>query len=96
LTDDYSNVSPGLNSQSIITVVRDPDRTLGKQFTLNSDGSINKQSVVNLAFGMARMHVVETPQELADLIRDTSEDTHAAIINASFVGSSTAIPMQYF
>jgi P4 family phage/plasmid primase-like protien len=84
LTDDYSNVSPGLNSQSIITVVRDPDRTLGKQFTLNSDGSINKQSVVNLAFGMARMHVVETPQELADLIRDTSEDTHAAIINASF------------
>lgn len=84
MTDDLSNVSSGFTSQSIITVVRDPVRTLGKQFTLNSDGTVSKQSAVNLAFGIAKMHLVETHQQLADLFKGVSEDPHAAIINASF------------
>jgi len=84
MTDDYSNVLPGIKSQSIITVVRDPKHTLGKQFSLNSDGKISKHSIVSVAFGFAVMHQVETHEDLAKLLQKVGEDPNAAIINASF------------
>lgn len=86
MTDDYSNVLPGIKSQSIITVVRDPKHTLGKQFSLNSDGKISKHSIVSVAFGFAVMHQVETHEDLAKLLQKVGEDPNAAIINASFDG----------
>lgn len=86
MTDDYSNILPGLKSQSIITVVRDPNHTLGKQFSLNTDGKISKRSIVSVGFGFAVMHQVETHEDLAKLLQTVGEDPHAAIINASFDG----------
>ncbi len=73
-------------SNPIITIVRDPQHPLGKRFELNQDGSIGKQSSVNVAFGIAVMHSVETHAELAALLAKVGDDPHAAIINASFNG----------
>jgi len=70
----------------IITVVKDPQFTLGKEFTLNPDGSISKRPKVSVSVGIAIMREVHTHQELAALLREVGEDPHAAIINASFTG----------
>ena len=70
----------------IITVVRDPQHTLGKHFTLSPDGTVSKKSSVNVSFGIAVMHRVETHEELAALLAEVGNDPHAAIINASFDG----------
>jgi putative DNA primase/helicase len=74
------------HADCVITVVRDPHHNLGKAFTLNPDGTISKQSAVNLSFGVAVMHRVNTHEELAALLHTVSNDPQAAIINASFPG----------
>ncbi len=73
-------------SAAIITVVRDRQQPLGKHFTLNPDGTVSKRASVNVALGMAVMHLVETHEELAELLVQVGNDPHAAIINASFKG----------
>jgi putative DNA primase/helicase len=86
-TADDSSALPGLaQSSAIITAVRDQKHPLGKHFTLNPDGTIDKQSSVNVSFGRAVMHHVETHDELAALLVQVGSDPHAAIINASFKG----------
>ncbi len=70
----------------IITVVRDPKNTLGKQFTKNPDGTIGKKSAVSVSFATAVMHQVETHDELAQLLREVGNDPNSAIINARFDG----------
>ncbi|MFA6203358.1 MAG: phage/plasmid primase, P4 family [Gallionella sp.] len=70
----------------IITVVRDPKNTLGKQFTKNPDGTIGKKSAVSVSFATAVMHQVETHAELAQLLREVGNDPNSAIINARFDG----------
>ena len=70
----------------IITVIHDRNQPLGKRFSLNPDGTISKQSSVNVSFGIAVMHRVETHDELAALLAKVGDDPHAAIINASFNG----------
>lgn len=73
-------------SNLILTVVRDPLHTLGKSFTTNPNGTVEKKSTVNLSFGIAIQHRVETPEQLAALLKAVGDDPHAAIINASFDG----------
>lgn len=73
-------------SNPIITVVHDPQHTLGKCFTLNPDGTVSKQASVSVSLGIAVMHQVETHDELAALQKKVGDDSHAAIINASFPG----------
>ena len=70
----------------IITVVRDPQHPLGKSVSLNPDGTITKKSNVNVAFGIAVMHRIDSHDELAKLLQIVGDDSHAAIINASFNG----------
>lgn len=79
-----STASIGVNSNAIITVVRDPAHHLGKRFDKNVDGKISKRSTVNLSFGIAVQHCVETHAELAKLLSKVGDDPRAAIINASF------------
>ena len=79
------SVSP-THRPAVITVVRDPDHPLGKRFDLNPDASIAKKSAVHVAFGMAVMHDVPTPESFVELLNKVSEDPYAAIINASFDG----------
>lgn len=74
------------NSSAIITVVRDPKQPLGKRFTCHADGTVSKKSTVNLTLGIAVMHHVRTPEDLAKLLTDVGNDPHAAIIPASFEG----------
>lgn len=74
------------NGSSIITVVRDPNNPLGKQFTKNSDNTISKKSAVSVSFGVAVMHQVGTHDELAKLLQKVGNDPHVAIINARFDG----------
>lgn len=69
-----------------ITVVRDPEHHLGKRFDKNADGTVSKKSAVNLSFGIAVMHRVETHADLAKLLVEVGDDPSAAIINASFDG----------
>ena len=78
--------NPVVNSSAIITVVRDPDRPIGKRFTRNPDGTVSKQSAVNVALGIAMMHRVDTHDELAAILAKVGDDPHAAVINASFDG----------
>ena len=74
------------NGPDIITVVRDPKNTLGKQFTKNPDGTIGKKSAVSVSFGIAVMHQVGTQDDLSQLLQEVGNDSHAAIINARFDG----------
>ena len=76
---------PALSS-NIITVVRDPNHTLGKRFTRQDDGTISKQSSVSVSFGIAMMHQVNTHEEMAALLTEVGNNPSAAIINASFHG----------
>jgi hypothetical protein len=48
------------DDNSVITVVRDPQHSLGKKFILNPDGKISKQSAVAVAIGFAVMYLVNT------------------------------------
>ncbi len=73
-------------SRCVVTVVRDPRQPLGKRFSLNPDGTVSKQSSVNVSFGMAVMHRIETHDQLAELLTKVGDDPHAAIINAGFNG----------
>jgi len=73
-------------SNPIITIVRDPESILGKRFNLIDNGDIEKKSEVKVSTGLAEMHNVPNVEALAKLLRDVSEDPHAAIINASFEG----------
>jgi putative DNA primase/helicase len=88
-----SGVEPGsaatqisLDTNSIITVIRDIKNPLGKRFDLNPDGSINKSASVTISQGIATMHHIETHDELAALLTEVGNDPNAAIINASFNG----------
>jgi len=68
----------------IITVVRDPRFPLGKQFSINADGKVDKQSAVSVSLGIAVQHHVPDIAALQALLEEVSEDSHAAIINAAF------------
>lgn len=72
--------------EDVITVVRDPDHPLGKHVELTDNGQIKKRAAVHVAFGIARMHRVQSHEALQTLLREVSKDSHAAIINASFDG----------
>lgn len=74
------------SNNPIITVVRDPEHTLGKRFDTNPDGSISKSSNVRLSFGIAVQHHVPTHDALVELLNSVGSDPHAAIINAGFAG----------
>ena len=80
---------------NIITVVRDPLYTLGKNFSIKHDGTISKQASVKVSFGIAVQHRVEPLGNLEKLLKKVGEDSNAAIINASFpdisVGEEFAI-----
>lgn len=73
-------------ANAIITVIADRNHPLGKQFVLNPDGTTSKNASVNVSFGVAKMHRVDTPEEFAALLEKVGNDPHAAIINASFKG----------
>ena len=74
------------SENAIITVVCDPKHNLGKQFDINTDGTISKKSAVNLSLGIAVQHHVPTHEDLAKLLNEVGNDPHTAIINASFIG----------
>lgn len=69
-----------------ITVVREPNNTLGKRFDLNPDGTVGKRPAVNLSFGIAKQYHVPSHDDLARLLYEVGNDPHAAVINASFPG----------
>lgn len=73
-----------MHSHDIITVVRDPRHPLGKQFSLDSDGTIHKKPAVAVTIAEAVQHHVPDVDSFAKLLREVSEDSHAAIINSAF------------
>ena len=74
-----------MNSSDIITVVRDPSNALGKRFSIKSDGvTVNKDANVLVSSGIAVQHHVPNINALKDLLREVSEDHHAAICNCAF------------
>jgi len=79
----------------IITVVRDPEHTLGKRYVLSKDGGVDKSSNVKLSFGIAVQRKVTSAPQLKALLEEIGNDTHAAIINSYFpeipVGEEFAI-----
>ena len=77
---------PSSNRNAVITIVRDPRNPLGKQFTLTADGKVTKKASVNISFGVAVMHRVDTPEQFSALLEQVGQDPHAAIINSSFKG----------
>lgn len=79
-------VAPTLTASpsAIITVVRDPSNYLGKQFSINPAGTIDKKSSVSLSLGVAIQHHVPTHEDLVNLLDQVGDDPHAAIINARF------------
>ena len=83
-----ADLTPGpvIDRGSLITVVSDPEHKLGKRFGIKSDGSIDKQSRVNVTRGIAVMYIVDTPEAMSALLEAVGKDSHAAIVNSSFDG----------
>ena len=73
-------------NSDVITVVRDPKHTLGKQFSKNPDGTVSKKSAVSVSFGLAVMHHIKTHEDLVKLLQEVGDDPNAAIINSGFDG----------
>lgn len=78
------NTSDSTAPSAVITVVRDPQHTLGKRFEIKADGSIDKSANVRLSFGIAIQHHVPNHADLVQLLKIVGNDPHAAIINAGF------------
>jgi len=81
-----AQVSLQLPLNAIITVIGDPSHPLGKQFALNPDGTVSKNANVHVSLGIAKMHRVDTVEQLVALLEKVGKDSHAAIINAYFMG----------
>lgn len=81
-----------MDTHDIITVVRDPRHTLGKQFEFASDGSVLKKTGVAVAVAVATQHHVPDVEALAALLSQVSEDSNAAIINSVFPSIPVDIP----
>lgn len=73
-----------MGTSDIITVIRDPKRTLGKRFSFDEDGAISKDSAVFVSVGEALQHHVPNVEALEELLANVAEDSHAAIINSVF------------
>ena len=82
--------SPGpqasLLTGDVITVIRDPKRSLGKRFTLDAEGKVEKSPSIETSFCYARMVRVPSHATLAKLLAQVAEDEHLAIINSQFKG----------
>lgn len=74
------------NTNDIITVIRDPANILGKKFHIDASGELQKKAVVTVSFCLAIMLEVPDCNALEKILSDVGNDTHAAIINASFKG----------
>ena len=68
----------------IITVVIDPKHRLGKQFSVNAAGGIDKKAAVSISRGIACQFYVPDLDTLEAVFRLVSENPHAAIINAGW------------
>lgn len=72
------------SSHDIITVIKDPRHVLGKQFSFDSDGEIDKNSKVTVSIAEAIQHHVSNVEALENLLAEVSDDSHAAITNSAF------------
>lgn len=69
----------------VLTVIRDPNKPLGKQFSYDSTtGKVVKESAVTVSYGIAVQHHVPDVASLRNVLQEVSDDSHAAIINAGF------------
>jgi hypothetical protein len=73
-------------TSDVITVVRDPRNPLGKRFVIDADGAVTKTAAVTVTHGAAVMHHVPDAAALAALLREVSDDAHAAIVPDGFRG----------
>lgn len=72
-------------TNDIITIIRDPNKPLGKRFSLNqTTGVVTKDSAVTVAYGIAVQRHAPDVASLRDVLQEISDDSHAAIINACF------------
>jgi P4 family phage/plasmid primase-like protien len=73
-------------ASDVITVIRDTRKPLGKVFSLSPDGSVQKTVSAKVGVVDAVMRHVPDHDAMADLLRELSNDPHAALINAGFNG----------
>lgn len=75
-----------LQSNLIITVIRDPNGPMGKVFSFDENNNVTKKASPSRGEYTAIMYRVETHEDLSNLLKTISEDPNMAIINASFNG----------
>jgi hypothetical protein len=68
----------------VVTIIRDPRRTLGKKFTIAEDGTLAKTSVVDLTLGLAVQREAPDVRAMAAILHEVAEDPYAALCNAAF------------
>ena len=85
LFEKIATVCPVTHSDDseVITVVWD-QRQIGKRFTEQTDGSIEKKSEVTICQGIARQFYVPDHETLQKVLEIVSQNEHAAIINTGF------------
>ena len=83
---EVPEASPTALTGDVITVIRDPKRSLGKRFVLDAEGKVMKCPQVETSFCYARMVRVPDHGALAKLLAQVAEDEHLAIINSQFKG----------
>lgn len=62
-------------------------KTLGKSYKLGDDGKLTKNSVANVWEGMTKAHNAESPEQLAEVLRQVCEKRNIALMSGRFFGS---------
>jgi hypothetical protein len=79
-------------TSDIITVIRDPGRTLGKRFSFVGGGTVSKAPAVFVSVGEAIQHHVPNVEAMEKLLAEVAEDSNAAIINSAFPLVAVGMP----
>lgn len=70
----------------------EPSR-LGKRYTLNADGALEKHAVANVTRGTATAMKVGKAADFATLLREASDRDDAAIMSGRFIGAACGNPV---
>lgn len=60
---------------------------LGKRYELGDDGKLTKSSIAQIWEGQTKAHDFETPEELAEALKDVCETSNIALMSGRFVGA---------
>lgn len=83
---------PAAWASAAIVVVRDLNKSLGKRFEIDDDGAVKKSSQATVSKASAVVRPVPDAEAFANVLREVTEDPHAALILGVPIGIKPGEP----